>query len=69
LCAKKEVQRLQQEAKELSIKPIGDLRMNSLEERGNNTIQAIKKHLNLDSDVKCTTVQFYSKSHNSQSDR
>jgi len=29
----KEIQRLKQEAKELSIKPIGDSRMNHLEER------------------------------------
>ena len=65
LRAKKELQRLQQEAKELSIKPIGDLRTNSLKERRNNTIRAIKKHLNSDSDVECATVQFYGKSYNS----
>ena len=35
-----EFKRLQQEAQELSIIPIGDSRMNHLEERGNNMIQA-----------------------------
>jgi hypothetical protein len=42
--------------------------MNHLEERGNDTIQAMKKHLNSDSDLKCTTVQFHDNNHNSQSD-
>jgi hypothetical protein len=41
----KEIQRLKQEAKELSIKPIGDSRTNHLEERGNDTIRAMKKQL------------------------
>jgi hypothetical protein len=45
LHARKELQRLKQEAKELSIKPIGDSRTNHLEERGNDTIQAMKKQL------------------------
>jgi len=35
LRARKELQRQKQEAKELSIKPIGDSRTNHLEERGN----------------------------------
>jgi hypothetical protein len=38
--ARKQLQRLQLEAKELSIKAIGDLKMNHLEERGNGIIQA-----------------------------
>jgi hypothetical protein len=45
LRARKELQRLKQEAKELSIKPIGDWRTNHLEERGNETIRAMKKQL------------------------
>jgi hypothetical protein len=43
LHARKELQLLKQEVKELSIKPIGDLRTNHLEERGNDTIRAMKK--------------------------
>jgi len=69
LHARKELQRLKQEAKKLSIKPIGDSRTNHLEERGNDTIQAMKKQFNSDSDLKYTTVQFHGNSHNSQSDR
>jgi hypothetical protein len=38
LLARKELQRLQNEAKELSIQLVGDLRTNHLEERGNETI-------------------------------
>ena len=38
LLVRKELQRLQKEAKELSIQLIGDLRTNHLEERGNDTI-------------------------------
>ena len=44
----------------------GDSRMNHLEERGNDTIQA---RSNSDFDVKCATIRFYNNSHNSQSDR
>jgi hypothetical protein len=47
--ARKELKRLQKEAKELSIQLIGDSRTNHLEERGNDTIQ---KRSNLDFDVK-----------------
>jgi hypothetical protein len=63
--ARKELQRLQKEAKELSIQFIGDSRMNHLEERGNDTIQ---KRSNLDFDVKSASIQFYGNSYNSQSD-
>ena len=66
LLARKQLQRLQNEAKELSIQLVGDLRTNHLEERGNDTIQT---RLNLDFDVNCATIQFYSNNHNSQSDR
>ena len=38
LLARKELQRLQNEAKELSIQLVGDSRMNHLEERGNDMI-------------------------------
>jgi hypothetical protein len=37
---RKELQRLQQEANEFSIKLIGDSRMSHLEERGTDTIKA-----------------------------
>jgi hypothetical protein len=43
LHAKKELQQLKQEAMKLSIKPIGDSKTNHLEERGNDTIQGMKK--------------------------
>jgi predicted RNase H-like nuclease (RuvC/YqgF family) len=66
LLARKELQRLQKEAKELSIQLVGDSRTNHLEDRGNDTIQA---RSNSDFDVKCATIQFYSNNHNSQSDR
>jgi hypothetical protein len=66
LLARKELQRLQKEAKELSIQLVGDSRMNHLEDRGNDTIQ---ERSNSDFDVKCATIQFYGNSHNSQSDR
>jgi hypothetical protein len=65
LLARKELQRPQKEAKELSIQLLGDLRMNQLEERGNYTIQ---ERSNSDFDVKCATIKFYDNSHNSQSD-
>ena len=64
LLARKEFQRLQNKAKELSIQLVGDSRMNHLEERGNDTIQAWS---NSDFDIKYTTIQFYDNSHNSQS--
>jgi hypothetical protein len=63
---RKELQRLQNEAKELSIQLVGDSRMNHLEERGNDTIQA---RSNSDFDVKRAPIQFYSNNYNSQSDR
>jgi hypothetical protein len=66
LLARKELQRLQKEAKELSIQLFGDSRTNHLEDRGNDTIQA---RSNSDFDVKCATIQFYGNNHNSQSDR
>jgi hypothetical protein len=66
LLARKELQRLQKEARELSIQLFGDSRMNYLEDRGNDTIQ---ERSNSDFDVKYTTIQFYSNSHNSQSAR
>jgi len=66
LLARKELQKLQKEAKELSIQLVGDLRTNHLEERGNDTIQ---ERSNSDSDVKCATIQFYGNTHNSQFDR
>ena len=49
----------------MSIQLVGDLRMNHLEDRGNDTIQKRSKS---DFDVKCATIQFYGNSHNSQSD-
>jgi len=63
LLGRKELQRLQKKAKELSIQLCGDSRMNHLEERGNDTIQA---RSNSDFDVKCATIQFYNNSHNFQ---
>jgi hypothetical protein len=63
--ARKELQRLQKKAKELTIQLFGDLRTNHLEERGNDTIE---ERSNSDFDVKCATIQFYGNSHNSQSD-
>jgi len=65
LLARKELQRLQKEAKELSIQLVGDLRMNHFEERGNDTIQT---RSNSDFDVKCATIRFYDNNHNSRSD-
>jgi|UniRef100_A0A2K2BM78 hypothetical protein len=65
LLARKELQRLQKEAKELSIQLVGDSRTNHLEDRGNDTIQ---ERSNSDFDVKCATIRFYGNSHNFQSD-
>jgi len=45
IACKKRIQRLKQEAKELSIKPIGDSRTNHLKDRGNDTIWAMKKKI------------------------
>ncbi len=64
LLARKEFQRIQTEAKELSIQLGGDSRTNHLEDRGNDRIQA---RSDSDFDVKCVTVHFYGSSHNSQS--
>jgi hypothetical protein len=44
IACKKRTQWLKQEAKEFSIKPIGDLRTNHLEEIGNDTIREMKKN-------------------------
>jgi hypothetical protein len=66
LLARKEVQRLQKKAKELSIQLVGDSRMNHLEERGNDTIQT---RSNSDFDVKYATIEFYSNNYISQSNR
>jgi hypothetical protein len=41
--ARKELQMLQKEAKNLSLIPFNDSRTIHLEKRGNNTIRAIKK--------------------------
>jgi len=54
--ARKELQRLQKKAKELSIQLVGDLRTNHHEERRNDTIQT---RSNFDLDVKCAIIQFY----------
>jgi hypothetical protein len=57
LFVRKELQRLKK-AKTLSLIPVNDSRMNHLEERGNDTIRAIKKQSDSNSDVKCTTSRF-----------
>ena len=69
LLARKELQRLQKEAKNFPLIPVNDLRMIHLEERGNDTIRSTKKQSDSDSNVKFTTVQFHRNNHNSQSDR
>jgi hypothetical protein len=51
--ATKQLQQVQKEAKEFSIKLVGDSRMKYLEERGNDTIQ---EWSNSDFDVKCATI-------------
>jgi hypothetical protein len=66
LRARKELQRLKQEAKELSIKPVGDSKTNHLDERGNDTIQV---RSDSDFDVKFSIIQFYAIEHNSKSNR
>jgi hypothetical protein len=53
LLARKELQRLQKEAKELSIQLFSDSRTNYLEDRGNDTIQ---ERSSSDFDVKYTTI-------------
>jgi hypothetical protein len=55
LLERKEPQRLQNEAKELSIQLVGDSRMNHLEQRGNDVIQERSKS---DFDVKRATIPF-----------
>jgi hypothetical protein len=69
LLARKELQRLQKEAKNFPLIPVNDLRMIHLEERGNDTIRSTKKQSDSDSNVKFATVQFHRNNHNSQSDR
>jgi len=84
LLARKELQRLQKKAKELSIQLVGDSRTNHLEDRGKiclyllllihtSTYQkkndTIQERSNSNFDVKYATIQFYGNSHNSQSDR
>jgi hypothetical protein len=54
--ARKELQILKQEAYEISIVPVGDMRTNHLEERGNDTIQERVKQENLNSSVIAFTV-------------
>jgi hypothetical protein len=44
LLTRKELQRLQKKAKTWSLIPVNDSRMNHLEERGNDTIWAMKKN-------------------------
>jgi len=61
---RKELQRLQQEANEFSIKLIGDSRMSHLEERRNDMIKARSV---LDFGVKFSTIQFYAIEDNSKS--
>jgi len=53
LLARKQLQQVQKEAKEFSVKLVGDSRMKYLEERGNDTIQ---EWSNSDFDVKCATI-------------
>jgi hypothetical protein len=40
--ARKELKRLQEEAKNLSLFPVNDSRMNHVKEKGNDTIWAMK---------------------------
>jgi hypothetical protein len=63
VCARKELQRLKKDINELSIKLVGDSRINHLNERGNDTIQA---RSDLDFGVKFPTIQFYVIAHNSK---
>jgi hypothetical protein len=69
LLARKELQRLQKEAKTLSFIPVNDSRTNHIEKTGNDTIWVIKKQSDSNSNVNCTTIQFHNNSYNSQSDR
>jgi hypothetical protein len=66
--ARKELQKLQKEAKELSsdLLVIRGRIILKREERGNDVIQ---ERSNSDFDVKCAIIQFYGNSHNSQFDR
>ena len=61
---RKELQRLQQEANEFSIKFIGDSRMSHLEEKGTDTMNARSV---LDFGIKFSTIQFYTIEDNSKS--
>jgi hypothetical protein len=54
--ARKELQILKQEAYEISIVPVCDMRTNHLKERGNATIQERVKQENLDSSIIAFTV-------------
>jgi hypothetical protein len=68
----REFWRLKQEATKFTTNPIQDSRANLLEEGGNDTVQhcdTTQVRLDLDFSVKSATVQVYSNSHNSQSDR
>jgi hypothetical protein len=47
---------------------VNDSRTIRLEKRGNDMIRATKQQLDLNSDVKCATVQFHDNNHNYQSD-
>jgi len=66
--ARKEFQRLKQEAKEVSIVLIKDSRTNLFEERGNDTIQEEVEQANSDFGAKSSTVQFCANEHISQSE-
>jgi hypothetical protein len=54
---------LQKKAKTLSLIPVNDSRMDHFEERGNDTIRAMKKQSDSDYDVKCTTIKFHGNNH------
>jgi hypothetical protein len=53
---RKELERLKQEAYEISIVPDGDMKTNHLEERGNDMIHERVKQENLNSSVIAFTV-------------
>jgi hypothetical protein len=58
---------LKQEAYETSIIPIDDSRTNHHKKRGNDIIQERVEQGNSDSSIIVSTVQFYNKNYNSQS--
>jgi hypothetical protein len=68
IVGKKRTPKASKKAKTFSLIPINDSRMNHLEERGNDTNQAMEKQSDSDYDVKYTTVKFNDKSRNSKSD-